>query len=403
MAQQTSTTDSHAPIVVEQVLHTPETETEPIQEREPDDSLPHNYEGLGVNGVRSIAASRSLSTSPAKPATDIEVLSDSSLDTLQFVSEDSDFSDTGDDRPSQSATNMRSSTPGMDSLEHSYARSSLSVSPGEGFSRPSSWSSTWSRDETSAVGSPPQSFSPPRSMPARPGTVHQQAGSDSPIISSLKRSTSNFATTFSKAPVPVSVQDLHESLDDAKQGYAKQHPRRHRHSKRGDESRRHFQVDLQQELTAGSAEARVPLATRKRLHRLEGSTPRTTPNNSPHKSRTLKNYKSRDRLRVWREDLDEYFPVTEDDSSTATAKDNVFTDSRSYRPSLLNSDLPMQVPMPASLIHSGKTDYPSKNSLRRTMMSSRLRERGSMSDFSTGTSSRRPVVDRNFFTSNEYS
>lgn len=381
-------------------MHTPMTESTVSEEREPDDSLPHDYKHAAIQS-RSRAASRSLSTSPGKAgATDISG-SDPSLDAVQFDSEESDISDVEAEDLAQSIATLRSTTPSYDTLENSYDSSALSVSPGENLSQPSSWSSTWSRESDSESQSPPEMT---HRTPAR-NSRRRQSGTDSPIISSLKRSTSNFATTFSKPPVPVSVQDLRESLDDDGQASHRSRPSSREQYKPHDGEQQNTSRANDAKLP-GQGQDRVPLATRKRFHRLESGSPRTTPTNSPQKSRALRAAKSRDKLRVRREDLDEYFPVTEDDVSTtaSTTKGNVFADNRLPRPSLLNPDFPVQIPMPASLLQAGKSEFPTKNSLRRTMMSSRLRDRGlAGGSGSAPSSSRRPVTDRGFFTSNDYS
>ncbi|KAK9896792.1 hypothetical protein P389DRAFT_84455 [Cystobasidium minutum MCA 4210] len=400
MAQQTSATHVHAPIVVEQVMHTPISDDNPSVEREPDDSLPHDFKHTSLQ-TRSRAGSRSLSTSPRKVNGQDSDGSNLSLDILQFDSDDSGASDTEDHHLAQSSATLRPVGLDEDAVELSYVSSALSSSPDDPHSQPSSYSSTWSRESQSLSQSPPRGKP---STPARPAS-RRQSGTDSPIISSLKRSTSNFATTFSKPPVPVSVENLRESLEDTKS--AARH-RQHRSGKHHHSQGRNDRESMHQHEGSllNATEGRVPpLATRKRFHRLESNSQKTTPTNSPQKSRNLRAAKSRDRLRVRREDLDEYFPVTEDGASTtSTTKGNVFQDSRTSRPSLLNPDIPLQVPMTSGLLQAGKSDFPTKNSLRRTMMSSRLRDRGLVGgSTSANASSRRPVMDRGFFTSNDYS
>lgn len=398
MAQQSSALDSHDPVVVEQVIHTPGSENGPTSYREPDDSLPYDYRGDPIRS-KSRANSRSFSESPSKDYFNRGGDGSANEEAIQFGLDDSYTSDSQEEKSKQS---IKIGVETSRSSSYSSLSNEVEVagSPGGDASQPSSWSSTWSRETPYAL----DSQSPPRRTPTSPMNerVRRQSGTDSPIINSLKRSTSNFATTFSKPPVPVSAQDLRESLDGLEgptdSGNRVQNRRNRLKSQSG-------HTALQRSESQGTpeeGEARVPFATRKRFHRLEGSTPKTTPNSSPHKSRTLKGAKSRDRLRVRREDLDEYFPVTEEGSSTTTtANDNVFTSNRTHQPSLLNPHVPMQVPMAASFKHSSNSEVPSKNSLRRTIMSSRLRELERLTG-TGGSSGRRQTVDRNFFTANDY-
>jgi hypothetical protein len=419
MAQQTSATHTDAPIIVEQGLKAVATAVvESVHEREPDDSLPYDLSGSVMHPRHASITTRSAGSSPVKNRIGIVNRCEEegrrlSFDASEATASDSDISEESSegesgahsfDRRRHSSTRDRErpsfsgTSPGSSSLVF------LSTSPAES-SHSSSGSSTWSREGSVLSGAPASSHQAP-TTPAQT-RIRRSTAADSPVINSLKESTSNFATTFSKPPVPVSVQELRDSLSSdgrpAYVGFKSSHTSRP-YDGRLSQSKRDTYAQLSQNPFNAdeSSENRAPQATRKRFHRLEsGPTPRTTPHNSPHKARTLKQAKSRDHLRVRREDLDEYFPVTEEGSSTTTAtQGNLFTQDRLPKPSLLNPDIPMQVPMPASLINAGKADFASKNSLRRTMMSSRLRDLERAANGANGPSFRRQQIDREFFTSN---
>lgn len=400
MAQQAAS-ENHTPIVVEQVIHTPILEQGTTSDREPDDSLPYDCGGHTIEG-RSRAASQSSELGSSGRQADSTEGSEAVPGRIHFFPQET-MANGQYDESRQNAGHLsfddRGKNTSFGNLSSSQSYGDMSVTPDEPSSQPSSWSSTWSR-ESSFISH--HSSSPPRPSSSKTGLpqrVDEEPETDSPIINSLKRSTSNFATTFSKPPVAVTAQDLHRTLDTSK---------RQSYNVRTEQVRRdmdgmHFSTLQNAELDGtNDGEHRVPFATRKRLHRLESTTPKTTPNSSPHKSRALKGAKSRDRLRVHREDLDEYFPVTEEGSSSTTARnDSVFGTSRSQRPSLLNPDVPMLVPMTAGYLQSSQSDFPTKNSLRRTIMSSRLRE---LERFSASghPSTKRQQVDKHFFTANKY-
>lgn len=396
MAQQSSLHE-HAPIVVEQGMHhRRKSSSSPSLEAEPDESLPYDQDGHFLHAQRLPVdyADTSYSTGPADQSSDA---------VYQLETEQSEV-ELGEERHVQNgAVPLTSVSPPATRSELSWTArygtsqplSMANSAPGDD-ELPSSWTSI------SSLGSQATSPSSERAVvdsitSSLRRYTRQPSEPDSSILSSLQRSGSAFATTFSKPSVALSARELQSSLDRPEitgtsnmLANSSVHPR-----KITGAASLGFGVD--------SSVNGAPQATRKRFHRIENvASPKNSPHASPRKSRALREAKSRDKLRLGREDLDEYFPVSEEGSSASKAPALSPREALPLlsRPSLLNPDIPVHVPMTASLLHSGRSEFPTKNSLRRTMMSSRLKERER--DNIGLTTSRRPGMDPNFFTDNKF-
>jgi hypothetical protein len=146
------------------------------------------------------------------------------------------------------------------------------------------------------------------------------AFNESSVLRSLRGDSTNFATTFSEAP---QLAEPEKSLDLT---------------------------------TLLGASPKDRKATRRRIHRLEGPSPAT----SPQKSKTVRKITSRAEIK--RADMDEYFPVR-------SAGEQLPPPRLDYR----KSNLPTEYPKMTGTRYNPDINA-NKPSLRRNMLSSRLRE-----------------------------
>lgn len=179
------------------------------------------------------------------------------------------------------------------------------------------------RDQLPQPSSPSKSSStPPRPIPNLPMRSYSR-GSDSPILSWLKRTDSTFATTFSKASAsePFDMNNLDQ---------------------------------LSSSLLVSSGERQ---ARRKRFHRLDSVSPST----SPSKSTSLKQkgkQREKQRMIIKQSELDEYFPIR----STSSAI-----------PSVAHVPTSTKLQFDKEPVRGKSKAQAEVPSLRRGMMNSRLR------------------------------
>lgn len=158
-----------------------------------------------------------------------------------------------------------------------------------------------------------------------------QSRPDSEVLRSLRGNDTNFATTFSQAPQPV------------------------------DQPRDLLLTSL---LSGASPSDRK--ATRRRIHRLESASPA----GSPQKNKTLHKAKSRGELK--RADMDEYFPVRATTAGgAATSAPQKLPPKLDYGMQKSTSEYPK---VTGARYDPGSSSSASKPSLRRNMLSSRLRD-----------------------------